>query len=167
MTELCRGLFVTGIRQGTLNWDVLLHKGIGLALQATLCARAGDITQSRYYKKAEHLQWKDIVLKVKLCTDADKNPGLQVLRGTPARPAGAHSERARSSSAVPPPSDTPPQSTLDLITLKARITLRATKGYRNDPTKTHILTVGSRHGLDDPDLNVGDPLKLLLAQAMR
>ncbi|KAK4983140.1 hypothetical protein LTR50_007403 [Elasticomyces elasticus] len=53
---------------------------------------------------------------------------------------------------------------LDRVVLKARITLKFTKGYKREPSLNHSVTLES---LSNVEYNCFDPLKLLLAHALR
>ncbi|CAO2652010.1 Nn.00g002930.m01.CDS01 [Neocucurbitaria sp. VM-36] len=53
---------------------------------------------------------------------------------------------------------------LDRVSFEAKITMRHTKGKKRDPSRNHIVVLAS---LDDVEFNVVDPLKLLLAHALR
>ncbi|EAT82046.1 hypothetical protein SNOG_10652 [Parastagonospora nodorum SN15] len=53
---------------------------------------------------------------------------------------------------------------LDRVTLDAKVTLRYTKGFKRDGSHNHIIVLSS---LDSVEFNVVDPLKLLLAHALR
>lgn len=66
---------------------------------------------------------------------------------------------------VAPLSDaTTENPSLDQVKLRANITLMYTKNKKTDPTRNHQVALES---LDDPTLNTGDPLKLLLCHALR
>jgi predicted small metal-binding protein len=53
---------------------------------------------------------------------------------------------------------------LDRVSFEAKITMRYTKGRKRDASRNHIVVLSS---LDDVEFNVVDPLKLLLAHALR
>lgn len=53
---------------------------------------------------------------------------------------------------------------LDRVTMQAKLTIRHTKNYMHDGSHNHIVILDS---VEDPEFNVVDPLKLLVAHALR
>ncbi|TAQ88753.1 hypothetical protein B7494_g2950 [Chlorociboria aeruginascens] len=51
-------------KYGTRSWDLVIAKLLSIVLVASLGMRAGDVTQSRGYKKSEYLKYKDIKLQI-------------------------------------------------------------------------------------------------------
>jgi len=59
--------------EGCFSWDHVLLKLLGVILQASCAARAGDIARSPFYKGMECLCWKHVQM-----TLTDRRPPLSV-----------------------------------------------------------------------------------------
>lgn len=61
---------------GTWNWDVTISKHLSILIITSLGCRNGDVTRSRGYKGAEHMQYRHFELMI----EGDGEPKLENLR---------------------------------------------------------------------------------------
>ena len=75
--QMVKASFADAIANGTMSWDVMLAGCLGLALQAALASRVGDVKRSGGYTGNEHLRWEHIEMVAQGSTVED--PKLKML----------------------------------------------------------------------------------------
>ncbi|KAK4992311.1 hypothetical protein LTR66_006324 [Elasticomyces elasticus] len=64
MAHFVRALLQYTIQHGTGDWSLVVQKCLGMALQAALSCRSGDVARTAMYDNTECLLYRDIELKV-------------------------------------------------------------------------------------------------------
>jgi hypothetical protein len=61
--KMSRSWLQTALDDGCLSWDIIIHKALGVVLQASLVCRGGEIARSKNYI-VEYMQWSHLEMKL-------------------------------------------------------------------------------------------------------